>query len=898
MQYIDLKEVKIMQKKVFLYVLSLLFLASLVFAAHSTTVSISPGSSYETVRTTYTLTVQNNAGSSAINNVNISLNGYNFNEVVFIPFGWSFSINGNTLIFLTSSNQIGPLPGDLGRSFIFNATASLVNSNTANTWNVLTRDIVNGTFANSVSVTSLNDSIPPLLSNPTPNNTTIIKNETRLFTVGVTELETGILDGIIQWDFYTAYGVLSNLTNSQGMSCSSTSCSTTLSLNSPPAGKPYLAYIIIVRDNALNSNEITRFIAVDSYFPIVNLTSPDGILTNGQGFSLSFDSSDNSFGFDPQLNRSLRCELYVDSVLNNYSYTTISGIQVLNINTLGLLDGPHSWYVSCTDKAGYISGTGTRTFTLDTTGPNITLISPLNNSVISNLTTIDFSINDLFSGVSSAWYVNGTITTLLNSSYDTISNWTEGLNTITVYSNDTLNNLASKAFSFIVDSSAPTIDLSGSLADGSNMGNPVIIPFAVSDTYSQNMACTLAINGNTSTLITNGSGNYLFNLGSLANGTYQWTITCTDQGNNTATSANRNLNIDALPPNVTLTSPLSSSNSLTGNMSFNYTVYDVATISNCSLYINNQVSNSTTIVDNTATTNNTLSYSLNSSNSAYNWFVSCYDIYNNQGNSTVNQPIFQVYYDNIAPTITLGTTTVTDITATLNWNVSEATSEIIYYWINQSTSVTPINLSLSGSLTKSYTISRLTSSTIYYYNITATDQFSNLVRTTTLSFTTSATPSSNPSGGGGGGGGGGSPACYPNWTTLEWSKCSINGLQTRTVTDINKCDTNQNIPTTIQTCTYTECITDLDCVSGYTCLNSKCEKIQSINETEIEVPPITGFSILNLFKGNIKYAGIILLIIIALIILHNLYGNYRRQRDNVNLDSVKQSIKEGRIRKG
>ncbi|MEW6063066.1 MAG: fibronectin type III domain-containing protein, partial [Nanoarchaeota archaeon] len=641
--------------------------------------------------------------------------------------------------------------------------------------------------------------------------------------------------------------------------------------------------------NALNQNSLMRFIAIDQYPPTVAIQSNN--VTVNQDLPLTYNADDNSFSFDPQLNASMQCEFYVDGISNNITTITSSGNQTVNINVSGLIDGPHSWYVTCADKAGYSATSGIGTFTLDTTGPNIALVSPLNGSVISNITTIDFEIADLYSNVSSAWYYNGTDNIFLNSSYDAISNWSEGLNTITVYANDTLNNTASSTYGFVIDSSAPLIDLTSSLSDGAYSGNPITIPFDVSDTYSQNLTCTLNIDSTTQTITTGSSGTYAFSNINLQNGAYEWNITCIDQGDNSATTPNRVLNIDAVAPSVTLTWPLDGTVLTNGSVDFNYTVYDTAAISNCTLYLNDIANNTVTAgIINDGITNNIISTIL--AEGSYAWFISCYDIYNNQGNSSQFSSPWSITFDITPPVISNVTvSSITESSAIISWNINEAANETIDYWIINST-VLSYSAAFSGASFKSVTLNSLTSGTTYYFNITATDQYNNTANLTNFNFTTTI-PSSPPGGGGGGGGGGGSEApCIPNWTVGEWSKCSINGMQTRSVTDKNGCQTDLDKPASTQFCIYVECTADSDCVSGYMCKDNKCEKIVEEPKEEISTTP-TGLAILDFIKGKVKYAGIIVLA--GLLIYGLVY--YIRKRNNVDVNKVREVVKQGRVRK-
>ena len=56
---------------------------------------------------------------------------------------------------------------------------------------------------------------------------------------------------------------------------------------------------------------------------------------------------------------------------------------------------------------------------------------------------------------------------------------------------------------------------------------------------------------------------------------------------------------------------------------------------------------------------------------------------------------------------------------------------------------------------------------------------------------------------GGGGGGGGGGRCVSNWNCAEWSECSIEGIRTRTCTDLRRCSVPTDVPALEESCTYT-----------------------------------------------------------------------------------------------
>jgi len=83
---------------------------------------------------------------------------------------------------------------------------------------------------------------------------------------------------------------------------------------------------------------------------------------------------------------------------------------------------------------------------------------------------------------------------------------------------------------------------------------------------------------------------------------------------------------------------------------------------------------------------------------------------------------------------------------------------------------------------------------------------------------------SGPLPSGGGGGGGTFITCKENWTCTDWSGC-VNGLQTRTCTDLNKCNTIKNKPNETQSCVVqtpqTPCIEDWSCADWSDCINNQ-----------------------------------------------------------------------------
>ena len=68
--------------------------------------------------------------------------------------------------------------------------------------------------------------------------------------------------------------------------------------------------------------------------------------------------------------------------------TNVSGINntdyIFTVNLTSYSDGPYTWMIQAKDNATNIQNSSIRTFTIDTTEPNIAITTPANNTNTSN----------------------------------------------------------------------------------------------------------------------------------------------------------------------------------------------------------------------------------------------------------------------------------------------------------------------------------------------------------------------------------------------------------------------------------------------------------------------------------------------------------------------------------
>ncbi|MBI4139991.1 PGF-pre-PGF domain-containing protein [Candidatus Woesearchaeota archaeon] len=207
---------------------------------------------------------------------------------------------------------------------------------------------------------------------------------------------------------------------------------------------------------------------------------------------------------------------------------------------------------------------------------------------------------------------------------------------------------------------------------------------------------------------------------------------------------------DSTPPAVTINSPSSGSNH-TLNFVINATVTDSQnTVSSVQYrYENSSINSSWTSMSQSGTywtatvnistiTDGNYTFRINASDNAENY------------NTTVT--INSVTVDDSPPAISgVANSSVTSSSFIVSWNVSKSSNGSVNYGTNSSNlSSSATNSSLRSNHTIS--ISSLSASTVYYYNITSCDALANCNTTGFYNVTTSAASSDSSSSSGGGGG--------------------------------------------------------------------------------------------------------------------------------------------------
>ena len=319
------------------------------------------------------------------------------------------------------------------------------------------------------------------------------------------------------------------------------------------------------------------------------------------------------------------CSLILNGVVNATNNTlTASGAQK-NFTVSNIDEGTHNWSISCLDPAGNIGYSINRTFIIDLSGPNISLITPSEGAYLPSTVTFNWTATDYSgSNINCSMYIDGVfnysqIKTSGSNFGSTIVNITSGPHTWFVNCSDNLNNSAvSFVSNFSVDQPDLVINYSNIRFNNTNPDENTTINITANVT---NIGGTTASNtvvnfydGDPSTggiLIGNNTGNVVFNNSRIFS--ILWNITLgyhniyvvVDPSNLIAeldeTNNNASNNISIL--RATITSPLNNTMTRNSNVTLNFTLEDfTANTLNYSIYVDNVYNGQNGTVNNNVST--------------------------------------------------------------------------------------------------------------------------------------------------------------------------------------------------------------------------------------------------------------------------------------------------------
>jgi len=502
-------------------------------------------------------------------------------------------------------------------------------------------------------------------------------------------------------------------------------------------------------DSAGNRGASTsRTINIDTATPVVTLNNP------ASGVNTSDDTPDFNFTATNAAS-TLSCTLFIgntamgtDTLVSNATATIITA-------NASLSDGSHNWYVNCTDDATNTGTSETRTITVDTAVPTVTINSPDNDTLTSDSTPdINFTAINAAPTLSCELFIdnlgyginfpteNGTATVL--GANGTLS---DGAHNFYVNCTDFASNTGkSETRTITVDTTAPVI-ATASPTPGNNSyknSNSATINVTITEAVGVDV-CTLKFDGVNQTMTKSGVTCYATKA-NLTEGIHNFTVFANDTVGNTGSKGTYFFTVDTANPQIQFVSPTETSGSAYRRTNIQVNVTAIETnLANITI----RLYNSTTLVNSTTVTTSPefLNFT-NLGDGIYYFNATAVDDAGNSNSTTTRN----VTIDTVKPTISSIAVTAPATYAVVRWQTSESANSTVSYGLTLSLGGLKSNSSLSTL--HSLTLTALSSDTIYFYNLTSCDLSGNCNTTGPNNFTTA----SEHGGGGSSSGGSSGPS--------------------------------------------------------------------------------------------------------------------------------------------
>jgi hypothetical protein len=358
-------------------------------------------------------------------------------------------------------------------------------------------------------------------------------------TVGTTDIN-GLNCGSGTWltEFYEFQFNSTGLYNDTWVAFSGTWSNVTKTVNSTTGA--LIKWCVYANDTSNNWNGTScinpfSYTTTDGTPPIITIQSP----VNNTVYP------NNTIWFNVTLNEAGSVCLVNISNYNNTLTNSTGNWNKLN-NTLA--DGNYKCRFYCNDTLGNMNSSVVVNFTIDTTAPTITVLSPANNTVYPN-NTIWFNVTLNEAGSACLVNISNSNNTLTNST----GNWNKLNNTLAdgnywtrFYCNDTSGNMNSSVYiNFTIDSIPPTF--SNNATNSTLAGYPTNFTITISDIgvsgyiFSTNNSGTWANSSFVSTSGQTVTGWNVTVLNSTVGVLVQWKFYANDTSNNWNVSDTYNL---------------------------------------------------------------------------------------------------------------------------------------------------------------------------------------------------------------------------------------------------------------------------------------------------------------------------------------------------------------------
>ncbi|MEM4366837.1 MAG: LamG domain-containing protein, partial [Candidatus Anstonellales archaeon] len=484
-------------------------------------------------------------------------------------------------------------------------------------------------------------------------------------------------------------------------------------------------------DGTYGSRSETWNFQIDTHPPSVTLQAPP----NNSVFTT--DTHNLTWYVEDNYDSVLDCDLYIDGMLNASYLASYNGTNT-TLERGPLSDGLHNWSVKCRDDANNTGNSSVWYFYIYAGGPLVQLMAPPNNTTFT-VSNLPFNLNLTWNATD---IISENLTCYVEAKHSSdptftiiwIGNITNGSTVNTsfvaaqkgdylwyVLCNNSLNVTGASdtwAFNINHDATPPEVHLitppNGSRFNSTDERN---LTWNVTDNESNQLNCTVYLDGNPISNIIVGNSTTNTSSGILSAGHHIWNVSCFDEVNHTGYSENWEFWVDTAPPLVILLAPPNASvftSTDAINLTFN-TSDDQSAEMNCTVYLDGSPLGTTMAQNNTLT--NMSTGALTSGN--HTWNVSCRDDANNTGYSSTW--MFRV---SMAPIVNLmappnSSLYLNTSPINLTWNVSDVDTGALNCTVYLDS--TPINNSLVANSTPINTTTPSLTSGRHDWNVSCND---------------------------------------------------------------------------------------------------------------------------------------------------------------------------------
>ncbi|MCU0859669.1 MAG: Ig-like domain-containing protein [Thermoplasmata archaeon] len=293
---------------------------------------------------------------------------------------------------------------------------------------------------------------------------------------------------------------------------------------------------VMATDSAGNWAMDSVGIVVDATGPTVVITEPD------EGATLPSSTVDVAWTADDGTGVGVDT---VEMQVDGGAWTTVTGGTTA---LTGLADGEHTVVVMATDLLGN-EGSASVTFTVDTVGPSVSIVSPV-DGYVSSSASIVFVWEASADSETIQYRVDGGSWVVVTGSSVTLSSIADGSHTFEVSVEDDAGQTSSDTIDFVVDTTAPVIEISAPVSGDEISSTSVAVEWTATDVTSGLDAVEMQVDDGVWTVVTDGTEA----LAGLAEGLHTVAIRATDVAGNEATEE-VTFRVDVTDPTVSITSP-------------------------------------------------------------------------------------------------------------------------------------------------------------------------------------------------------------------------------------------------------------------------------------------------------------------------------------------------------